>query len=272
MEKNKYLQLSIGAFITAIVIGMGLVFNIIDKYCGERNCFDWINGILIGISILFGLYFLYKYKIGDSKTAGLGWVNNLVERLCEALPEIPLVLPLILGVIIVTQNITNLEGQPSPDLSTIMAKLSTNGQTLNQIATEIYNMSSCPTMEESTAKCPTTIPIPCVTCCSTPISSDPYTPTQTDTSTQTSTPTPMEITGCVVTHGLNVRKCPGVTETPSNHAKIWLREGACVTILETLDFQSQQWANIRTDKGEEGCVRLNKGETEYVVTVTPMPH
>jgi hypothetical protein len=272
MDKNKYLQLSISAFITAVVIGLGWIFGEL-----QPMDIDWIKVGLLGISVLFGLYFFYKYKTNDSKTEGLEWVNYLVERMCEALPEIPVVLPLIVGVIIVTQNITKIE---TPDLSPITAKLSTNEQTLNNIATEIHNMSSYLTTEESFTKCPTSTPITCVTCCATSTPSATYTPTptvvptqsptHTKTSTQILSPTPSpEIRGCVITYALNVRNSPGVIEDPSNHARIWLRNKACMTILKT-ETDTPEWAYVRFN----GWVRLNIGETEYVVVIpstTPTP-
>lgn len=286
MDENKYLQLSISAFITAMVIGLGWIIN---EYGLPEKAIPWIYVVLLGISILFGLFFLYKYKTYDSTTEGWEWINNLVERVYQVFPQIALVPPLIVVAIVVTQNISkfkteitnnikteisnNIKNQTFSDfeeidnsLSTITTQLSKNEQTLNRIsaeinnslfaittqltkneqtlniiATEIHNMPYCPTTEVSCSECPTITPIP------------------------------KEITGCVRTHALNVRNSPGVKDSPSNHAKIWLKKDACVTILETLDYESQQWATIRTDKGEQGCVRLNKGKTEYVVTVTPTP-
>lgn len=268
MDDNKYLQLSISAFITAIIIGLGWLFTELGQSkCMRLSCFDWIKVALLGISIIFGLLFLYKYKFNDSKTERLEWVNNFVESVCGAFPQIAAVTPLIVGVIIVTQITTEENANTSinkdtldriatkiddtlPTITTqlstingiavkidktlpaIAAQLSTNKDTLDRIATDINsittdisNISSCPTRE-----CPLSSPTP-------------------------------EITGCVVTYGLNVRKSAGVTA--SNHAKIWLRDNACMTILDT---STPEWGLVRI----EGWVRLKKGETEYVaITVTP---
>jgi hypothetical protein len=65
---------------------------------------------------------------------------------------------------------------------------------------------------------------------------------------------------------LNVRTKPGVTATPNNHAHIWLRNNACLTILE-LSTTEPEWAHVQF----EGFVRLKAGETVYVGTVTPTP-
>jgi hypothetical protein len=217
IDDKKYLQLSISAFITSIIIVIGWLFaNLGQSKCMFLNlnlyCSDWIKVVLLGISIIFGLLFLYKYKINDSKAEGLEWVNNLVESVYGAFPEIAIATPLIVGVIVVTQI--------------------------------IFTETHTTTTETPT---PTMTPTPTI-----------ETPTPT---IETPKPKPV-VTGCVVTYGLNVRTTPGVLDSPSNHAKIWLRNDACMTILDT---STPEWAYVRF----EGWVRLKKGETEYVIIVTP---
>jgi hypothetical protein len=245
MEVNKYLQLSISAFITAIVIGLGWTITLIKN---TENWIPWINGVLLGTSILFGLYFLYKYTIDDSKTAELGWVNDLIEKVHQIFPQIALIPPLIVSVIIVTQIATDDE------------------QIIKGIATDIHHVL---------ATIAYTPPSPTITLTNTPTSTPTNTPTSTPTNTPTSTPiitptsTPTPVKGCVATHGLNVRTSPGMTEIPSNHAKIWLRNDTCMTILYTT---TPEWAYVRFN----GWVRLSQGDTQYVVivasTTTPTPN
>lgn len=255
MENNKYKQLSISAFITAIVIGLGLYFSNAKLTKGSIN---WIYGVLLGISILIGLFFLYKSTIDDSNTEGSEWVNNLVERIYQVIPQIALLPPLIVSVIIVTQ----VNSDADQDINT------------NDAVSTILAALSSPTTEVSTTQCPTSTPIPCVTCCVTAVPSETFTlspevsptqiptPTETSTSSPTSPPTPTEIRGCVITYGLNVRTTPGVIVNPSNHAKMWLTNGACMTILK---ISTPEWAYVQI----EGWVRLTKAETKYVVTVPP---
>lgn len=245
MNDNKSFQLSISAFITAIIIELGLIITRISDTMIHR-----INWVLIVISTLSGLFFLYKYKNRDTKIEGFEWVNNLVERVYEVIPQIAIIPPLIVGVIFVSQNISNTDQKINNGVSTILAALT---KTMTEV---------------SATECPTSTPISCVKCCvsptptNTPIPTPTNTSTPTQTNTPTFTPTP-EIIGCVVTYGMNVRKNPGMTDNPSNHAKIWLRNDACVTILKT---STPEWALVQF----EGWIRLKKGETEYVVTVTPI--
>lgn len=239
MDDNKYLQLSISAFITALVIGLGWIVDILaDKFL---VC---LKLTLLGISILIGFFFLYKYRIYNSKAEGWEWVNNLVEKVYEVIPNIAMVPLIIVGVIIVTINTSD----PS-----------TQSPTTQSPTPKPKSCNTCCATPAPTATCP---PTPTFTLTSTPTITPSPTPTNTSTPPPTITPTPREITGCVIIHGLNVRNSPGVKESPSNFAKMWLTNGACLTILDT---STPEWARVRID----GWVRLKIEETEYVVTVTP---
>jgi hypothetical protein len=261
MNDKRYLQLSISALVTAIVIELGWIVGSL-----KPTQILLFKGFLLIISILIGIFFFlsYKYKINYSK---IGLLNGFVEKINEVIPETAKGLTLILSVIIVTQIVFIEAPLPTP--------IETHDDPISTTEPPITTTDPSQTTEESTTVCPTPTPMPCVTCCAapTPPDTDPPTPTlspslsptptETSTQTQTITPSP-EIIGCVITFGLNVRTTPGVTASPSNHAHIWLRNDACMTILYT---STPEWARVQF----EGFVRLKADETVYVGTVTPTP-
>ncbi len=251
MDDNKYLQLSISALITAVVIGLGLYFRNNEL---DQDSINLINYILLAISILIGAIFLYKHLVNDSKTRESGWVNNLVEKVSQVLPQIGLV-PLIVSVIIVTQFFPQNSDDETPTVKvtewTVVHTVEVPGPTT--VVTIIVTASP----SETVTLTPTVSPTP--------------------SPTFTSTPTPQKM-GCVISTGLNVRDSPGVGLNPSNHKQLWLQYGDCVIILkeEIILFNqqfSQRWAFVEIiqegGKSFTGWVRLSKGNTAYVITATP---